>query len=129
MLNPDYTKASAHYRALALSAQVESADPHHLVALLYEELLLCISILTVQASECDTLLLDPQAHRARSIIVALRAGLNFESGELAETLAGLYAALASELEDRLANPDPLRFAELRAGVESIAAAWQAIAER
>ena len=61
--------------------------------------------------------------------MAQRAGLNFESGELAETLAGLYAALASEFEDRLANPDPLRFAELRAGVESIAAAWNAIADR
>lgn len=129
MLNPNYSRANAHYRTLALSSQIESADPHHLVALLYEELLLCINILTVQASKCDTLLLDPQAHRARSIIVALRAGLNFESGELAETLAGLYAALASELEDRLANPDPLRFAELRAGVESIAAAWNAIADR
>jgi flagellin-specific chaperone FliS len=129
MLNPNYAKASAHYRTLALSAQIENVEPHVRVALLYQELLLCINILTVQASKCDTLLLDPQAHRARSIIVALRAGLNFESGELAETLAGLYAALASELEDRLANPDPLRFAELRAGVESIAAAWNAIADR
>ena len=129
MLNPDYSKASAHYRTLALSSQIESADPHHLVALLYEELLICINILTVQASKCDNLLLNPQAHRARSIIVALRAGLNFESVELAETLGSLYAALASELEDRLANPEPARFAELRAGVESLAAAWRAIAER
>lgn len=129
MLNPDYAKASAHYRALALSAQIQSADPYARVARLYKELLLCINMLTVQASKCDNLHLDPQAHQARAIIVALRAGFNFESDELAETLAGLYAALASELEDRLAKPNALRFAELRAGIESIASAWQAIAER
>ena len=129
MLNPDYSKASAHYGSLALSSQIETADPHMLVALLYDELLACLNILTVLANDGGSLLLNPHAHQARAIIVALRAGLNFESGELADTLAGLYAALASELEERLANPDPLRFAELRAGVESLAAAWDAIAKR
>ena len=124
---PDYSAASAHYRSLEIGSRIESADPHALVAMLYEELLLCLNILTMEAAGNGTLLASPHAHRARGIVVSLRAGLDFESGgELAATLGGLYAALAAELEDRLADPDPLRFNELRAGVASLAAAWEAI---
>lgn len=129
MLDPHYGKASAHYRSLALSSQTESAEPHALVAMLYEELLLCIDVLTLRAGRERSLTDDEQAHRARGIILALRAGLDFESGgELALTLDGLYDALSSEFEERLAEPDPQRFAELRAGVDSVASAWKAIAD-
>jgi flagellar protein FliS len=97
--------------------------------MLYDELLLCIDVLTLRASREAVLADDEQAHRARGIVIALRAGLDFESGgELAHTLDGLYDALAAELEEKLAAADPNRFSELRAGVESIASAWKAIAE-
>ena len=130
MLHANFDKARAHYRSLELQSQVETADPHSLVAMLYEELLLCIDVLTLRARASDRLTDDEQAHRARGIIVSLRSGLDFETGgPLAATLDGLYVALASELEDRLSAPDPLRFSELKAGVESLSAAWQAIAER
>lgn len=128
MLQPDYRKASAHYRALSLSGQTIGADPHSLVATLYDELLQCIDVLTLRARREQTLADDEQAHRARAIIIALRAGLDFESGgELSLTLDGLYAALASEFEERLAAAEPSRLSELRAGVESVALAWNAIA--
>lgn len=128
MLEPNYSKASAHYRALALSGQTESANPHALVVMLYEELLLCIDVLTLRSKRLAALTDDEQAHRARGIVVALRAGLDFESGgELAFTLDGLYAALAAELEEKLTAADPVGFSELRAGVQSIASAWKAIA--
>ena len=129
MLDPHYSKASAHYRSLAVSSQTESADPHALVAMLYDELLMCIDVLTLRARRERPLTDDEQAHRARGIILSLRAGLDFESGgELAFTLDGLYDALASEFEERLSSPDPQRFAELRAGVESLASAWRTIAD-
>jgi flagellin-specific chaperone FliS len=129
VLEPNYSKASAHYRALALSGQTESANPHALVAVLYEELLLCIDVLTLRAKREAVLTDDEQAHRARGIVVALRAGLDFDSGrDLAHTLDGLYAALAAELEEKLKAADPIGFSELRAGIESIASAWKAIAE-
>lgn len=128
MLQPNYSKASAHYRSLALSSQTENANPHALVAMLYEELLLCIDVLTLRASRVQSLADDEQAHRARGIVIALRAGLDFESGgELAFTLDGLYDALAAEIEEKLSAADPVGFTELRAGVESIALAWKAIA--
>jgi flagellar secretion chaperone FliS len=128
MLHVSHSKATAHYRALELQSQVESADPHSLVAMLYDELLLCIDVLTLRARSGDPLNDDEQAHRARSIILSLRSGLDIDGGELATMLDGLYAALASELEERLAAPDPLRFSELKAGVESLASAWAAIVE-
>lgn len=129
MLDPHYSKASAHYRSLAVSSQTERADPHALVAMLYDELLMCIDVLTLRASRALSLTNDEQAHRARGIILTLRAGLDFESGaDLAYTLDGLYDALAAEFEERLAYPDPQRFAELRAGLESLASAWRAIAD-
>ena len=128
MLQPNYSKASAHYRSLALSSQTESANPHALVAMLYEELLLCIDVLTLRASRVQSLADDEQAHRARGIVIALRAGLDFESGgELAFTLDGLYDALAAEIEEKLSAADQVGFTELRAGVESIALAWKSIA--
>ncbi len=127
MLHVPHDKAKAHYRTLELQSQIECADPHSLVAMLYDELLLCIDVLTVRAREAGTLLHDEQAHRARAIIMSLRSGLDIDrGGELATMLEGLYAALASELEERLADPDPLRFSELKAGIESLASAWAAI---
>lgn len=129
MFAPNYSKASAHYRSLAISSLTETADPHELIAMLYDELLLSIDVLTIRSSKECSLLSDEHAHRARSIVVALRSGLDLESGgELAMTLDGLYSALANELEIMLSEPHPLRFAELRAGVESLRAAWNAIAQ-
>jgi flagellar protein FliS len=130
MLASSYNKASAHYRSLAAAGQAESADPHSLVAMLYDELLLCIDVLTMRAQRGSSLNDDEQAHRARGIIIALRAGLDFEAGgDLAFTLDALYDALSKEFEERLSMPVPQQFTELRAGVESLANAWSAIADR
>jgi flagellar protein FliS len=127
MLQIPNSKATAHYRALELQSQIEQADPHSLVAMLYDELLLCIDVLTLRARLNHPLTDDEQAHRARSIILSLRSGLDVEDGgEIATQLDGLYAALSSELEEQLATPDPLRFSELRAGIETLASAWTAI---
>jgi flagellar protein FliS len=130
MLHFTHSKATAHYRALELQSQIESADPHSLVVMLYDELLLCIDVLTLRARSGDLLTDDEQAHRARAIILSLRSGLDIDGGgELATMLDGLYAALASELEEHLAAPDPLRFSELKAGVKSLASAWAAIVDQ
>ncbi|MFN3748583.1 MAG: flagellar export chaperone FliS [Sphingorhabdus sp.] len=130
MLRSDYRKASAHYRSLAIASQTENSDPHALVEMLYDELLLGIDVLTLRARRGESLVDDEQAHRIRGIIIALRAGLDFQTGgELAFTLDSLYEALSREFEERLGAPEPQRFAELRAGIESLASAWRAIADR
>jgi flagellar secretion chaperone FliS len=126
-VNPQ--SAGEHYRSLELQSVIEQADPHSLVAMLYEELMLCIDVLTIRARKKTRLTDDEQAHRARAIITSLRSGLNFDSNAaFVEMLDDLYAALSAELEQRLADPDPLRFSELKASVESVALAWAAVAD-
>ena len=105
MLHAKFDEASAQYRSLALQAEIDRADPHRLVAMLYDELQLCIQVLTVRAQTGQRLTDDPQAHRARSIILSLRSGLDFNASALATSLDALYAALAVELDERLAHPE------------------------
>jgi flagellar protein FliS len=127
MLQAKFDEASAQYRSLALQAEIDRADPHRLVAMLYDELQLCIQVLTVRAQTGQRLTDDPQAHRARSIILSLRSGLDFNASALAISLDALYAALAVELDERLAHPEPERISELGSAVDTLAQAWRAIA--
>jgi len=127
MLHAKFDEASAQYRSLALQAEIDRADPHRLVAMLYDELQLCIQVLTVRAQTGQRLTDDPQAHRARSIILSLRSGLDFNASALASSLDALYAALAVELDERLAHPEPERISELGSAVDTLAQAWRAIA--
>jgi flagellar protein FliS len=127
MLHAKFDEASAQYRSLALQAEIDRADPHRLVAMLYDELQLCIQVLTVRAQTGQRLTDDPQAHRARSIILSLRSGLDFNASALATSLDALYAALAVELDERLAHPEPERISELGSAVDTLSQAWRAIA--
>jgi flagellar protein FliS len=127
MLHAKFDEASAQYRSLALQAEIDRADPHRLVAMLYDELQLCIQVLTVRAQTGQRLTDDPQAHRARSIILSLRSGLDFNASALATSLDALYAALAVELDERLAHPETERISELGSAVDALAQAWRAIA--
>jgi flagellar protein FliS len=127
MLQAKFDEASAQYRSLALQAEIDRADPHRLVAMLYDELQLCIQVLTVRAQTGQRLTDDPQAHRARSIILSLRSGLDFNASALATSLDALYAALMVELDERLAHPEPERISELGSAVDTLAQAWRAIA--
>ncbi|MEY4999606.1 MAG: hypothetical protein RIS00_1650 [Pseudomonadota bacterium] len=127
MLHAKFDEASAQYRSLALQAEIDRADPHRLVAMLYDELQLCIQVLTVRAQTGQRLTDDPQAHRARSIILSLRSGLDFNASALATSLDALYAALAVELDERLAHPETERISELGSAVDTLAQAWRAIA--
>jgi flagellin-specific chaperone FliS len=95
--------------------------------MLYDELQLCIQVLTVRAQTGPRLIDDPQAHRARSIILSLRSGLDFNASALATSLDALYAALMVELDERLAHPEPERISELGSAVDTLAQAWRAIA--
>ncbi len=127
MLHFDRNNARAHYRTLELQSKIENAEPFGLVTLLYDELLLCLDVLIVRSRDASSLVADEQALRARSIIISLRSGLDIDSGgELALMLDGLYAALSTDLERHLLQPEPLRFAELKTGVQSISLAWSGI---
>jgi flagellar secretion chaperone FliS len=123
-----YGRATEHYRTMDIASRVESADPHALVAILYDELLACIDVLAAAARRGHALATNRHAHKARAILVSLQSGLDFDAGgDLAPMLAGVYAATAEELEARVADGNIDRIAELRSAIESVALAWNDIA--
>jgi flagellar secretion chaperone FliS len=119
--------ASQHYRMLELKSRVESAGPHGLVGMLYEELLRSLDIATASADNNRVSLAHSQIGKAISILVALETSLDFDKGgELALTLSRIYRACRSKLNDVARTGDTAKVAEIRNAVSEIAYAWQAL---
>jgi flagellar secretion chaperone FliS len=117
-----------HYRSLELKSRVESASPHGLVSLLYEELLRSLDLASASLGKGRTALGSSHAAKAQSIIIALEGSIDFEKGgDLAMTLARVYRACRKGLNDALASNDQLKLAEVREAVSNIAYAWQSLA--
>lgn len=117
--------ASQHYRMLELTSRIESASPHGLVGLLYEELLRALDLAIAAAALKKA---SGHASKALSIIVALEASLDIEKGgDLAVTLARIYRACSQGLNEAARNADPQKLREIREAISNIAYAWQALA--
>ncbi len=118
-------RARNRYQVLDLSSRMEGASPHRLVAILYEELQNALDG-TIRARENgQDVAANSQMARAKSILAALEAGLDFDrGGELATTLCGVYRAMQRQLAT--AGQDVEKLAEVRAGVENIAQSWRAL---
>lgn len=120
--------ASQHYRMLDLKSRVDSASPHGLVGLLYEELLRALDQAVVSAGRGQQLAGNSHFTKAQSIIIALEASIDFDKGgELAGTLARIYRACRKEMMDSCATDDVTKLSEVRAAISNIAYAWQALA--
>lgn len=119
--------ARNHYQALALSSRLEATGPHGLVVVLYEELLRSIDVMAAGLGRGKDLADEAHSDRARSILTALEASLDFERGaKVAELLAGVYRAMQGQLRKAIAANDPLMLAKLREGVTAIAEGWNSI---
>ncbi len=126
--NPRFGRASDQYRSMELSSRIESADPHRLVSILYDELLICVDVLAAAAARRQALATNNYAHKARAILLSLQSGLDFDlGGDLAPMLAGLYGAISEELEARIVDGNVDRMTELRIAIESVVHAWNEIA--
>lgn len=125
---PSFGRVSDQYRSMELSSRIESADPHMLVSILYDELLKCVDVLAAAAARGQVLATNDYAHKARAILLSLQSGLDFnQGGDLAPMLAGLYVAIGEELNARIADGNVDRMAELRIAIESVVHAWNEIA--
>ena len=126
--NTSFGRASDQYRSMELSSRIESADPHMLVSIMYDELLKCVDVLAAAAARGQVLATNAYAHKARAILLSLQSGLDFDQGgDLAPMLAGLYGAISEELNARIADGNVARMAELRIAIESVVHAWNEIA--
>lgn len=118
-------RARNRYQVLDLSSRMEGASPHRLVAILYEELQNALDSAIRARESGQEVAANSQMARAKSILAALEAGLDFDrGGDLATTLCGVYRAMQRQLAT--AGQDAEKLAEVRAGVANIAQSWRAL---
>jgi flagellar secretion chaperone FliS len=117
--------AADQYRHLDLSSRMASASPHELVSILYDSLNTALSTATTAFDAGKSALVTIQLGRARSILTALEAGLDFDKGgELAKTLATIYRSMQRRLSD--VSEYPAALDEVRDGVAEIARSWRSL---
>jgi flagellar secretion chaperone FliS len=119
-------RAADHYRHLDLEGRLAAASPHQLVSILYESLDTSLAAAIMAYEQDKGAPLTIQMGRARSILLALEAGLDFERGtELASTLAAIYRAMQRRLSD--VSDYPAALTEVQQGVSELARSWNALA--
>jgi flagellar secretion chaperone FliS len=119
--------ATQHYRMLELKSRVESAGPHGLVALLYEELLQALDLVVTSSGKAGTSRANSHVGKATSILVALEASLDFDQGgDLASTLSRIYRACRIGLNEAATSDNSKKLSEIREAISDIAYAWQAL---
>ena len=123
--NPDAT-----YRQIDIVGRTGEANPHQLVALLYEELGRALRGVVAAIASGNRAVKSEKATRAVSILFALEAGLDFErGGSLSKTLAGLYRGALAKLIDASLGDDPAPFIEVATSMAQIADAWASVGKR
>jgi flagellar secretion chaperone FliS len=124
---PRFGAARARYQDVDLGSRIEAANPHGLVAILFDELLKAIDALTVAMRNKDWNQRATRQSRVLSILHGLEASLDIErGGEIALSLLSIYRearrlVLAAGREH---DPEPLTRA--RAMLAEIASAWESI---
>lgn len=122
-------QARNQYQSLELSSRLESASPHGLVAILYEELQRSFDVMMAAADRGKTLSGEPATARARSILIALEGSLDAErGGDVARTLGGIYRAMQAEFSQAIAQNSREKLSALREGVAAIADSWNRIVQ-
>jgi flagellar protein FliS len=121
--------ASQHYRTLDLQSRVQSASPHGLVSLLYEELLRAIDLAIVKTRAGSDQAYAVHTAKAIAILVALESSLDStKGGTLALTLARIYRACSQGLREATKLGDLEKLTEIREAISQIAYAWQALSD-
>jgi flagellar protein FliS len=117
----------ATYRQIDLVGRTTEADGAALIQLLYEE-----AIHALRAAAWATEHQQPKTKvdkvtRATAILFALEAGLDHEAGgEVAQTLARLYAGARRTIVEASVGQDPAPFREVAEMLDEIGQAWRTV---
>jgi flagellar protein FliS len=121
-------QARMHYEAMSYSSRIEGASPHELVTILYEELVLALTLLAFSMRAQDSLKTNAQFGRASGIIHALEAGLDHDlGGTLAESLSAIYRSARTELMVARDTANPDRVERLAQAFTDMNDSWKKIA--
>ena len=121
-------QARMHYEAMSYSSRIEGASPHELVTILYEELVLALTLLAFSMRAQDSLKTNAQFGRASGIIHALEAGLDHDlGGTLAESLSAIYRSARTEMMVARETANPERIERIAQAFTDMNDSWNKIA--
>jgi flagellar protein FliS len=121
-------QARMHYEAMSYSSRIEGASPHELVTILYEELILALTLLAFSMRAKDSMKTNAQFGRASGIIHALEAGLDHDlGGTLAESLSTIYRSARTEMMIARETGNPDRVERLAQAFSDMNDSWKKIA--
>lgn len=120
------SRAASAYKTVSVETGVSEANPHQLVAMLYEGLLQSIRLARGALSRGDLAVKGQQISKAVRIIdEALKPALNVEKGgDLALNLKGLYGYCVLRLTHANLHNDDQALLDVLRVVEPIAQGWK-----
>ena len=122
-----FNAARARYQQVDVVSRVEGADPHALVAILYEELLKALDAMAIAAARKDFGQRGERQARALRLLSGLETSLDFEKGgELALDLARVYREGRRLVIAAGRENDTAKIAQAREMVGGVAEAWAQI---
>ena len=122
------SRAASAYRRVAAETQVQGANPHQLVGLLFDALLQSINSARGAMTRGDVAAKGAAISKAVRIIdEGLKAGLNLrEGGEIAANLHSLYGYSMMRLTHANLRNDDKALEEVRNLIEPLARSWKQI---
>ncbi len=118
-------RATGLYRRLQNESRAAAADPVELVTMLYDELETAVGVLGAMVRQGQRISATEPAHRARTILIGLDAGLDRDAGgEVATALSRVYRSMRRKLDEAVAANSEDGLAELLDGIETVSAAWR-----
>lgn len=120
------SRAASAYKAVSVETAVSEANPHQLVAMLFEGLLQSIRLARGALARGDLVVKGQQISKAVRIIdEALKPALNIEKGgDLALNLQGLYGYCVLRLTHANLHNDDQALVDVLRTVEPIAQGWK-----
>lgn len=117
----------ATYRRIDAAGRTAEADGHALVELLYDELIRALRSAGWAAANYQYQVRTEKVSRSLAILFALESGLDFEQGgDVARTLAKLYAGARQQVIDASLGHDAEPFNRIAATLDEIGGAWRAL---
>lgn len=123
-----YNKPTAAYQQVSVQSDIATADPHQLIALLFEGAQAAIAVAKGAIARNQIGEKGKAISKAIDIIDnGLKASLNVEKGgELAERLSALYEYMSERLLFANLRSDPVVLDEVSSLLGEIHSAWQEI---
>lgn len=125
MAQPRFSAARARYQNVDLTSRIESASPHGLVGILFDELLKALDAMAAAARRKDFGQRGTKQSRALSILHGLESSLDYKTGgEIADSLGTIYAEARRLIVAGGRDNDPEHVVRAREMLHQIASAWE-----